>query len=672
MARRRHAIVVALALLAALPGAAHAAEGDLTFLQSFTDGVAGVDGLSGANQVAISRDGENVYVAGRFDNSVAVFGRNPVSGALSFQEVEKDGVGPVDGLSAARRVVISPDDQNVYVTGMEDDAIVAFTRSQVDGTLTFLDVEKDSVDVAARGLDRALGIAISADGAWVYVAAELDNAINILSRNPVTGTLDYVGKVTNSDPGVSGLNGAVGLALSPDPNQKHLYATSYAGDSLTAWSRNPTTGALTFIEAKTDGVGGVDGLNGGDGPEISADGRFMYTSGDVDNAVATFARNPDTGTVSQTDLERDGVDGVNGIAGVTLFTISPDQKHLYAPGEFDDALAVFSRNSLTGALGFQEVLLDSDPVIDGLDGAEGVVVSPDGKNIYVGSNVNELAVFGREPDTTPPDTELTSGPPAQTANSTPSFTFTSSEPFLEGFECRVDAAAFGACAAANGHTATPLADGSHAFEVRALDTARNPDPSPAAQLFVVDTVAPDTAITGGPSGRTGDTSPAFTFTGSDANLAGFECQLDGGPFEPCSSNAEHTVAGLGEGIHSFSVRGLDAAGNVDSSPATRSFDLDATAPDTQITRRPKNRVFTEKGQVKVRFIWIADEPGSTFMCALDKQPLSPCGAKKAKLKVKSRPGKGRKHLFRVQGVDAVGNADPTPAIDRFRVIRGQP
>jgi 6-phosphogluconolactonase (cycloisomerase 2 family) len=664
---------MAALVLAAFPGAARGAEGDLTFLQSFTDGAGGVDGLAGANQVAISHDGENLYVAGRFDNSVAVFARNPISGALTFQEVEKDGVAGVDGLLAARRVVVSPDDQNVYVTGMDDDAIAAFTRSQIDGTLTFLDVEKDSVNVAARGLDRALGIAITADGAWVYVAAELDNAINILSRNPVTGTLDYVGKVTNSDPGVSGLNGAVGVALSPDPNQKHLYATSYAGDSLTTWSRNPTTGALTFIEAKTDGVAGVDGLNGADGPEISADGRFMYTSGDIDNAVATFKRDPDAGTVTQTDIERDGVDGVNGIAGVTLFTISPDQKHLYAPGEFDDALAVFNRNSLTGALNFQEVLLDSDPVIDGLDGAEGVVVSPDGKNIYVGSNVNELAVFGREPDTTPPETEVTSGPPDQTSNSTPSFSFASAEQFLAGFQCRLDGAAFGACTSAGGHTAAPLADGAHTFEVRALDTAGNPDPTPAADSFVVDTTAPDTAITAGPAGRTGDTTPTYSFTGSDLNLSGFECQLDGGAFEPCSGGGEHTVPpGLGDGIHSFAVRARDAAGNVDSSPATRSFELDATAPDTQITRRPKNRVFTEKAKVKVRFIWIADEPGGSFMCALDNLPLAPCGNKKAKLKVTSKPGKGRKHLFRVQAVDAVGNPDPTPAIDRFRVIRGRP
>src|SRR5688572_19860311 len=126
---RLSVLVVALAAFAA-PAAAPAAEGDLNFLQSFTDGVGGVDGLSGANAVTVSPDGRNLYVAGRFDNSVAVFSRNPISGVLTFQEVEKDGMGApvVNGLAGARRVIVSPDGQDDYVTGSEDDAIVVFDR----------------------------------------------------------------------------------------------------------------------------------------------------------------------------------------------------------------------------------------------------------------------------------------------------------------------------------------------------------------------------------------------------------------------------------------------------------------------------------------------------------------------------------------------------------------
>ena len=189
--------VAVVAYLVAAPSAG-AAEGDLNFLQSFTDGAAGVDGLLGANAVTVSPDGENLYVAGRFDHSVAVFSRNPVSGVLNFQEVEKDGVAGVNGLLGARRVVVSPDGQDVYVTGSEDDAIVVFDRSQVDGTLAFNEVELDSADPTARGLDRALGLEVTQDGKFVYVAGEFDHAINIFSRSLATGTLDFIGKVAQA------------------------------------------------------------------------------------------------------------------------------------------------------------------------------------------------------------------------------------------------------------------------------------------------------------------------------------------------------------------------------------------------------------------------------------------------------------------------------------------
>ena len=268
----------------------------------------------------------------------------------------------------------------------------------------------------------------------------------------------------------------------------------------------------------------------------------------------------------------------------------------------------------------------------------------------------------------PPTPRSRRAPTAATNDSTPTFGFSSAEPFLERFECRFDAAAFGPCSAATDHTAAPLADGAHTFAVRAVDTAGNPDPAPATREFTLDTAPPDTAITSGPTGTTNDPTPTFGFSGSDLALAGFECQLDGGPFEACSGASEHTAAQLNDGVHNFSVRARDGAGNLDASPATRGFSVDATAPDTQITRRPKNRVFTNERKVKVRFIWIADEPGGTFACALDRQELQPCGNKKAKFKVKAKGGKGKKHFFRVQAIDAVGNPDPTPAIDRFRAI----
>ena len=63
--------------------------------------------------------------------------------------------------------------------------------------------------------------------------------------------------------------------------------------------------------------------------------------------------------------------------------VSPDGNHVYAAGQLDDAVAVFSRDADTGELTFLEVRKDTDPGTDGLDVADGLAVSPDGGFIYV-------------------------------------------------------------------------------------------------------------------------------------------------------------------------------------------------------------------------------------------------------------------------------------------------
>ena len=49
-------------------------------------------------------------------------------------------------------------------------------------------------------------------------------------------------------------------------------------NAVAVFSRNATTGALTFVEAKFDGVGGTDGLAGATGVSLSADGEHVYVA----------------------------------------------------------------------------------------------------------------------------------------------------------------------------------------------------------------------------------------------------------------------------------------------------------------------------------------------------------------------------------------------------------
>jgi hypothetical protein len=92
-------------------------------------------------------------------------------------------------------------------------------------------------------------------------------------------------------------------------------------------------------------------------------------------------------------------------------------------------------------------------------------------------------------DRTPPETTITSGPAAVSADPTPSFAFSASEPGAT-FECRLDALAFSRCSSPT--VTPPLADGAHVLAVRATDAAGNTDPTPATYAF---TIRRPTAVT---------------------------------------------------------------------------------------------------------------------------------------------------------------------------------
>ena len=86
---------------------------------------------------------------------------------------------------------------------------------------------------------------------------------------------------------------------------------------------------------------------------------------------------------------------------------------------------------------------------------------------------------------------------------------------------------------------------------------------------------------------------------------------------------------------------------------------DTTPPETTITKHPPAK--TDGPRVKYRFV--SSEAGSSFECRLDRGAFKPCSSPK-RLKHLDR---GR-HTFRVRATDAAGNADQTPAVDRFKVV----
>ena len=110
-------------------------------------------------------------------------------------------------------------------------------------------------------------------------------------------------------------------------------------------------------------------------------------------------------------------------------------------------------------------------------------------------------------DTTPPDD---SGPSGTTNDAGPSFTFSSPDNSAS-FQCRLDSNNAADWASGSSPKAySSLADGTHTFEVRAVDTAGNPDPTPASRTFTVDTTpapAAPTITATGPASPANNNSP---------------------------------------------------------------------------------------------------------------------------------------------------------------------
>ena len=147
----------------------------------------------------------------------------------------------------------------------------------------------------------------------------------------------------------------------------------------------------------------------------------------------------------------------------------------------------------------------------------------------------------------------------------------------------------------SGCTGTPLATGTAAelgtgitvavadnstTAFRATATASGNTSSCSAPLtYVEDSAAPDTTITSGPTGTTNDSTPTFGFSSSETGSS-FECRFDATAFAACSGpGATHTpTVALADGEHSFEVRAADQAGNVDPSPASRSFSVNTVIP----------------------------------------------------------------------------------------------
>jgi 6-phosphogluconolactonase (cycloisomerase 2 family) len=155
--------------------------GELTIVDSHQNSAAGQDD---PRSPEVSPDGTSLYLVGRGGDAVLVYDRDPATGELSFLESHIDGVAGVTGLEAPRALAVSRDGANVYAVA--DGSIAVFDRNPATGALTFVEAMLE-LGTGGVGLSWAWDVSVSPDDRAVLTAGW--NALSVYARDPTTGLL---------------------------------------------------------------------------------------------------------------------------------------------------------------------------------------------------------------------------------------------------------------------------------------------------------------------------------------------------------------------------------------------------------------------------------------------------------------------------------------------------
>lgn len=369
--------------------------GALTLVQVFTEGVTDdpatttieADGLNAISAVAISPDSSSVYVAGytstatKTSYSLVLFSVNS-DGTLTYQGVvatqgdtatglnttadTSTGTtttteGNVTGLNAAvSEIVFSEDGKFVYTingvlptdqTTSQASVITFFSRDTSSGELTY--VGSYTGGSSAAGLYYPSGIVVSHDGTSVYVSNASGSFLTVFSRDVETGVLsnptiiNAASIAADPDSGTQISDNRYLAALQDvviSSDDKYVYVSSNTMGMISVFSRDSSTGALTFVQTiQTYGLDGNYVLTLNE-MAVSSDGQALYVTTVGGRSILIFEIDSSTGeltysgkiattsNVSHFAVSNDGISIYGGavyfVSGVNVIAATPNSQYL--------------------------------------------------------------------------------------------------------------------------------------------------------------------------------------------------------------------------------------------------------------------------------------------------------------------------------------------------------
>ena len=375
--------------------------------------------------IAVSAEGDRIYLA---SGSRVNPGTNEIikdgslsawlvsdDGSLQLETVRFEGESGVDDLEGNSRVAVGTSPPLVFATGSGSDAVTAWNSggSGEDALVEVTLRPRRSGYIA--GLWQARNVAAAAEMVFITQGDTLGDSgrhsLGLWYPGPAgpDAPLELVELHLDGVLGIDGLQGAAGIAVSPDA--RLVFVAARMDNALSAWRVTNVAGrpSLRQFALYKDGVGGIDFLEGAIDVALSPGGDLLFVvSAAADNfgTLSTWGVGSDAlgaPVLTQHMVYRHGDDDggdMYELADAYAIAVSPvkDDNLLFVAGRSSNTLSVWridSQSSTAGALTqvavYRDCPLPPDTVAchDGLAAPHDIVVSPDGQLVFIAAREDD-------------------------------------------------------------------------------------------------------------------------------------------------------------------------------------------------------------------------------------------------------------------------------------------
>ena len=380
----------------------------LELVQSFTDNDTTTFGSGTSRKIIIPPDNKNLYLTTSYTGhkEILIFSIDSLTGELTYQRkqdaedvawitsgpknrfiygssssyndtvvcvyeriFDSDSLALVqkltanDSLKVPSKIVTSHDGKSIYVcdNNVIDESLLVYDAAEASGVLSFS--QKIEINSLIDNFWFASDVILSPDDKYFYMAGMLD--LSVFSRDPSTGHLTFLQVIQEGENGFTGFDNISSIYLA---NDTILYATSEDNDKLLVFRRNPTNGLLTHLKTITNEDGKIKGLRNAVDLVISNDDKNVYTLADAgtDN-IGIYNRLQDGKLLFDRVMKWEELGPA--IGATYSFEMSPDDKYLFVNSTNMYGIRILKRDPNSGNLLFYKSYTDpglglNNPIAD--------------------------------------------------------------------------------------------------------------------------------------------------------------------------------------------------------------------------------------------------------------------------------------------------------------------